>query len=100
MAPPEPVGTSPMKWIGVVLAGTFAVGLSAYVKQRFDQLEERQVAAPVPTSPLRPLAPPVPEPPKAATPPVARWHKIYVPAYTSVLGESDRPLQLEVVLSL
>jgi|GEM_PF-2141035 len=88
-----------MKWIGVVLAGTFAVGLSLYVKQRFDQLEERQ-AAPAPSSPLHPLAAPAPAAPKAAAPPVARWHKIYVPAYTSVLGASDKPLSLEVVLSL
>jgi hypothetical protein len=89
-----------MKWIGTVLAGTFALGLSLYVKQRFDQLEERQVTAAGPVSPLHPLAPPMPEPPKTVTPAVARWHKIYVPAYTSVLGSSDRPLNLEVVLSL
>jgi len=89
-----------MKWIGLVVAVSFALGLSVYVKERFDQLEAKTTQAPPPPPGLRALPPPPPEPPKATTPPVARWHKIYVPAYSSVLAASDRPLSLEVVLSL
>lgn len=88
-----------MKWIGFVLAISFALGLTVYVKERFDQLEAKTTETPPPPPGLRTLAPPS-EPPKATTLPVARWHKIYVPAYSSVLSASAKPLDLGIVLSL